>query len=346
MRHLVRLLGQRLVVIVARGVGIERQVELVLPAEFEARARQGVVAQLRGRVALGEVGGVCRDLVGDHAFLHVVAVGQTEMLFWRHVAEHGGTEPADHGSADRRGYVVVARRDVGRQWPKRIELRLPAFFKLLLNVYLYLVHRHVAGTFDHHLTALVPRDLGELPQRLQLGELSAAVSVGDRTGTQAVAERERHVILAHNVADLVETLVEEGLLVPRQTPLGHDRAAARNDAGDAVGGEVDVPEPHARMDGEIVDALLALLDQRVLVALPIELDGISAHLLQRLVDRHGPDRHRRVADDPLARVVDVTPRGEVHHGVGAPADRPYHLFDFFLDRGRDGAVADVGVDFG
>jgi len=58
------------------------------------------------------------------------------------------------------------------------------------------------------------------------------------------------------------------------------------------------------------------------------------------------DRHRRIADDPLARVVDVTPRGEVHHGVGAPADRPYHLFDFFLDRGRDSAVADIGVDFG
>ena len=38
MRHLVRLLGQRLVVIFARGVGIEPEVELVLPAEVEARA--------------------------------------------------------------------------------------------------------------------------------------------------------------------------------------------------------------------------------------------------------------------------------------------------------------------
>ena len=79
--------------------------------------------------------------------------------------------------------------------------------------------------------------LRELAQRLQLGELRAVVGVGDRAGAQAVAERERHVVFAHEVADLVEALVEEALLVMRQAPLGHDRAAARDDAGDAVGGE-------------------------------------------------------------------------------------------------------------
>ena len=58
MRHLVRLLGQRLVMVFAGGVGIEREVELVVPAELEAGARERVVAELRRRVALGEVGGV------------------------------------------------------------------------------------------------------------------------------------------------------------------------------------------------------------------------------------------------------------------------------------------------
>ncbi len=38
MRHLVRFLRQRLVVIFSRGVGVEPEVELVLPAEVEARA--------------------------------------------------------------------------------------------------------------------------------------------------------------------------------------------------------------------------------------------------------------------------------------------------------------------
>ncbi len=188
--------------------------------------------------------------------------------------------------------------------------------------------------------------LRELAQRLQLGELRAVVGVRDRARAQPVAERERHVILAHQVADLVEMRVEEALLVVREAPLRHDRAAARHDAGDAVGGEVHIAEPHAGVDGEVVDALLALLDQRVAVDLPGELHRVAVALLQRLVDRHGADRHRRVADDPFAGGVDVAAGGEVHHGVGAPADRPHHLVDFLLDRGGDGRVADIGVDLG
>jgi hypothetical protein len=209
-----------------------------------------------------------------------------------------------------------------------------------------LVHRHMAGAFDHHLAALRPGDLGELAERLQFGELRAVIGIGDRAGAQAVAERERHVIGAHDVADLVEVLVEEALLVMRQAPLGHDRAAARDDAGDAVGGERDVGKPHAGMDGEIVDALFGLLDQRVLVDLPGQLDRIAVDLLQRLVDRHGADRDRRIAQDPFADGVDVAARREVHHGVGAPADRPHHLVDFFGHRRGHGGVADIGVDLG
>ena len=159
--------------------------------------------------------------------------------------------------------------------PERVERRLAAFLELLVHVDLDLVHRHVAGALDHHLAALAPRDLRQLAERFEFGELRAVVGVRDRAGAQPVAERERHVILAHQVADLLEALVEEALLVARQAPLRHDRAAARHDAGDAVRGERHVGEPHAGVDGEIVDALFALLDQRVLVDLPVELDRIA-----------------------------------------------------------------------
>ncbi len=84
----------------------------------------------------------------------------------------------------------------------------------------------MAGTFDHDLTALGPGDLGQLAQRLKLGELGSVVGVGDRAGAQAVAERERHVVAAHDVADLVEVLIEEVLAVMGETPLRHDGAAA------------------------------------------------------------------------------------------------------------------------
>src|SRR5208283_3546385 len=145
-------------------------------------------------------------------------------------------------------------------------------------------------------------------------------------------------------ADLVEAVVEEALLVVRQAPARHDRAAARDDAGDAPGGQRHVFQPHAGVDGEVVDALLGLLDQGVLEDLPVELVGVAVDLLQRLVDRHGADRHRRVAQDPAADVVDVAAGREVHHRVGAPTDRPDQLFDLLGGAGGDGGVADVGVD--
>ena len=130
----------------------------------------------------------------------------------------------------------------------------------------------------------------------------------------------------------------------RQAPLRQDGPAARDDAGHPLGGERDVGQAHAGVDGEVIDALLALLDQRVAVDLPGQLFGLAADLLQRLIDRHRADRHRRVADDPLACLMDVGAGGEVHHRIGAPADRPHHLLHFLGDRRGDDGVADVGVD--
>ena len=182
MRDLVRLLRQRLVVEVARGIGIEREVELVLPAELESRTADRVVAQFRAGMALGEIRRVRCDAVGDDTNLHVVAVGETEMFLRSDVAEHRGAEPADHRGTDRRRNVIIAGCDVGGQRAKRVERRLAAFAKLLVHVDLDLVHRHVAGALDHHLAALVPGHLGQFAQRLQFGELRRVVGIGLRAG--------------------------------------------------------------------------------------------------------------------------------------------------------------------
>ena len=61
----------------ARSDGVEAEVELVFPAEFEACLAQSVVAVLRTRMALGEIGSVRSDLVGDHAILDIFLVGQS-----------------------------------------------------------------------------------------------------------------------------------------------------------------------------------------------------------------------------------------------------------------------------
>ena len=127
-------------------------------------------------------------------------------------------------------------------------------------------------------------------------------------------------------------------------PLGHDGAATRDDAGAALGREVDVGQAHAGVDGEVVHALLGLLDQGVAEDLPGQVFGNAAHFFQRLVDGYGANRHGRVAHDPVARGVDVLAGRQVHHVVGTPTDGPDQLFHLFLDARGHGRVADVGVD--
>ncbi len=122
------------------------------------------------------------DLVGDDADFHIVAVGQAEMFLRRDVAEHGRAEPADHRGANAGGDVVIAGGDVRGERPEGVEGGFAADLQLLLHVDLDLVHRHVAGAFDHDLAALVPCDFRELAQGVEFGELRGVVGVGDGAG--------------------------------------------------------------------------------------------------------------------------------------------------------------------
>ena len=110
-------------------------------------------------------------------------------------------------------------------------------------------------------------------------------------------------------------------------------------------GERDEAQQHAGVDGEVIHALLGLFDEGVAEDFPGEVLGLAADFFERLINRHGADGHGRVAENPFARGVDVLAGGEVHDGVRAPLGGPAHFLDFLLDARRDGAVADVGVDF-
>ena len=240
--------------------------------------------------------------------------------------------------------MVVTRRDVGHQRAERVERRFAAGFQLLVHILLDLVHGNMARPFDHHLHILRPGALGQLAQRVELGELRFVIGIGDAAGAQAVAQRIGDVIGLHDLGDLVEAFVEETFLVMREAPFRHDAAAAADNAGDALRGHRHIGQAHAGMDGEIVDALLRLLDQRVAENLPGEILGNAANLFQRLIDRHGADGDGAVADDPFARVVDIAAGGQIHDGVRTPADRPDHLVDFARHIAGDGGIADIGID--
>ena len=51
--------------------------------------RQGVVPRLRAGMPFGQICRVSCDLVCDHALLHIVTVGETQVLFGGDVTEHG-----------------------------------------------------------------------------------------------------------------------------------------------------------------------------------------------------------------------------------------------------------------
>src|SRR5207249_10496820 len=142
---------------------------------------------------------------------------------------------------------------------------------------------------------------------------------------QLGAQAERDVVDLPDFADLLEVRVGEVLFVVGKAPLGVDRAPARDDARDAVGRKGDVAQPHARVDGEVVHTLLRLLDEGVTIDLPGQVFGLATYLLEGLVDGDGADGHRRVADDPLPRLVDVFAAGRVHHRVGPPPRCPAPL---------------------
>ena len=187
--------------------------------------------------------------------------------------------------------MVITGRDIGRQRAERIERRLAAFTQLLVHVHFDLVHRHMARPFDHHLTAFGMRNLGQLTEGFQLRKLRGVIRVGNRARAEAIAEREADIIHPHDVANLFKMFVQERFLVVRQHPLRHDRPTARHNPAHAVSGEVDVSKAHAGMDGEIVNALLGLLNQRIAEYLPGKVLCNAVHFLQRLINRHRTDRH-------------------------------------------------------
>ena len=221
--------------VVARGqFGVEAEVELVLPAELVARLREGVVAHLGTGVSLGQVGGVRRYLVGHDTRAHIVAVGQCQVFLGRDVAEHGRAERADDGGTNGRGDVVVARGNVGDERAECVEGRLVAFLNLALHVLGYFVHGHVAGTFDESLHTFVPGTGDEFAHGVEFGKLGTVVGVVDGAGTQAVAQRDGHVVAGADVADVVEVFVEEAFAVVLQAPFRDDAAAAAHHARHAA----------------------------------------------------------------------------------------------------------------
>ena len=182
-----RVLGQGLVVVLAGLFGIQTQVELVFPAEFETRLGEGVVTNLGTGMPLGEVCSMCSYLVGDNAFTDILLIWKPQVLLGCYVAEHRCAIPADIGRTNSRGNVVITGSDISNQWAQGIERRLVTITQLLVDIFLHHLQWHMARALNHHLYIMFPGDFCELTQGFQFAELGCIISIRQGTGAQAIA---------------------------------------------------------------------------------------------------------------------------------------------------------------
>ena len=101
--------------------------------------------------------------------------------------------------------------------------------------------------------------------------------------------------------------------------------------------------PDACMDGEVVHALLALLDESIAVEFPGKVFHPSVYFFQCLVDGHGAHGDGTVADNPFACFVYV---GSVERSMSVS---PPHLqlqsaFSTSSSMRRCGGITDIGVN--
>ena len=90
-------------------VGIEAEIELIIPAELKTGFGKRIIANLRAGVALGQVCCVSGNFISDNAIFYIILVRQAKMFLGRNITQHCRAIPADHGGADGGCNMIVAR---------------------------------------------------------------------------------------------------------------------------------------------------------------------------------------------------------------------------------------------
>ena len=214
-----------------------------------ARARDEVVVPLaRARDAARDVAGVGGDLVGDAALLHVVAPSagrrapsasrsRASRAPWRAASVAPIALGDDGRSPGRRRSRAGRARRRARRRRARCSRRM---FQPIWS----------SGTWPGPSTiACTPRARARCtssPSVRSSASCAGVARVGEAARPEAVAERVGDVVLAHDRADLVEELEHRVLLAVVDHPLREQRAAARDDAGDARADQREVLAQHAR----------------------------------------------------------------------------------------------------
>ncbi len=97
-----------------------------------------------------------------------------------------------------------------------------AFLQLNVHVLFDQLHGHMAWTLDHYLHIVLPGNLGQFAQGAKLAQLRLIIGIPNRTGAQAITQREADVVSLHDFANVFEMLIQKAFFVVGQAPLRHD----------------------------------------------------------------------------------------------------------------------------
>ena len=162
---------------------IQTQIKLVFPAELVAGFTQGIVPDLRTRMAFGKIRSMCSYFISDHSYTDIFFLRQSEMFFRGYIAKHCCSVPTDLCCADGTCDMVVSRRNIRYQRAEGIKWCSVAFFYLPVHILSDLMHRHMTGTFDKCLYILCPGTFYEFTHCVQLRKLSPVIGITNRSGT-------------------------------------------------------------------------------------------------------------------------------------------------------------------
>ena len=342
------VLGQAGVADGLGGLGVQRAGELCIPVQYAAGIAHLVVNVPGVGDALGNVGGVGGDLGGHDALLYVFHIGQCQMLGGGHIAQEGRTAGGCHCAADGSGDVVVAGGDIGDQRSQHIEGCAHADALLHLHVGGDLIQGHMAGTLHHYLHVVRPCTLGQLAQTHQFLDLAHIGGVSQTAGTAGIAQRDGHIMLGADLADLVKVLVEGVLVAGHAHPRKHQRAAAAHDVHLALvlADLLDGLAGNAAVQGDKVHAVLCVQAHHIDEVLCSQLSQIPLVVDDRIIHRHSADHHRALVGQLLAEGLGVAVAGQIHNGFCAHVHGAHHLLHLNVVVLAVAGDAKVHVDLG
>src|SRR5215510_3436903 len=126
-------------------------------------------------------------------------------------------------------------------------------------------------------------------------------------------------------------------------PVGHQRAAAADDAGDALAHEGHMLAHDSGVDGHVVHTLFGLLFDDFEHELEGQVFG-ATDAGNGFVHGNGANGNGRSVNDGSTNLRNVAAGGEIHDGVRAVVDGVVEFLQFFVNVRAGGGITDVGVD--